>query len=141
MWLVGCSSIISIWSNHFNTLWSALLANSLSIPAHLHTSSFLTLTNRDTSTKLLKHFISRTFIFLISALLIPYASAPYDVVGTITPSYSPFLAFIPNPLLLSTFRSDPPALYPSFILCTTSLSHPQSSGDLQPQVLKTIHFL
>ena len=37
------SSILSTCPNHFNTLWSALLANSLSITALLHTSSFLTL--------------------------------------------------------------------------------------------------
>ena len=42
---------------------------------------------RDTPTKLLKRFISRTFTFLLSALLIPHASAPYNAVGTITPSY------------------------------------------------------
>ena len=35
------------------------------------TSSFLTLSIRDTPTKLLKQFISRTFTFLLSALLIP----------------------------------------------------------------------
>ena len=37
------SSILSICPNHLNTLWSALLAHSLSIPALLRTSSFLTL--------------------------------------------------------------------------------------------------
>ena len=31
--------------------------------------------------------------FLLSALLIPHASAPYKAVGTITPSYRHFLAF------------------------------------------------
>ena len=38
-----------------------ILANYLSIPGLLRTSSFLTLSIRDTPTKLLKHFISRTF--------------------------------------------------------------------------------
>ena len=37
------SSILSTCQNHLNTLRSALLANSLSIPALLRTSSFLTL--------------------------------------------------------------------------------------------------
>ena len=37
------SSILSTCLNHLNTLWSALLDNSLSIPALLRTSSFLTL--------------------------------------------------------------------------------------------------
>ena len=36
--------------------------------------------------KLLKHFIVRTFAFFLSALLIPHASAPYNAVGTISPS-------------------------------------------------------
>ena len=40
-----------------------LLVNSLSIPALLHTSSFLTLSIRDTTTKLLKHIISRKYTF------------------------------------------------------------------------------
>ena len=39
-------------------------------------------------TKLLKHFISRTFTFLLSALRIPHASAKYNAVSTITPSYN-----------------------------------------------------
>ena len=55
-------------SNHRNTLWSTLLANSLSIPALLRTSSFLTLSIRVTYTKLLKHFMSGTFNLLLSAL-------------------------------------------------------------------------
>ena len=37
------SPILPKWSNHLNTLWSAQLANSFSIPALLCTSSFLTL--------------------------------------------------------------------------------------------------
>ena len=51
------SFILSTCPNHLNTLWSALLANSFSIPALLRTSI---LSIRDTPTKLLKHFISRT---------------------------------------------------------------------------------
>ena len=58
------SSILSTCPHHLNTLWSALLTYSLSIPALLRTSSFLTLFIRGTPTKLLKHFISRTFNFL-----------------------------------------------------------------------------
>ena len=61
--------------------------NSVYIPALLRASSFLTLSIRDTPTKLFKQFISRTFTFFLSALLIPHASAPYNAVGTITPSY------------------------------------------------------
>ena len=129
------SSILSTCPNHLNTLWSVLLANSLSVPALLRTSSFLTLSIRDTPTKLLKHFISRTFTFLLSAFLIPHTSAPYNAVGTITPSYKHFLACIPNSLLLRTLFSALQALYPSFILRTTSLSHPPSAATCDPRYL------
>ena len=61
--------ILSTCPNHLNSLWSALLANSISIPALLRTYSFRTLSILDTPTKLLKYFISRTFTFLLSALL------------------------------------------------------------------------
>ena len=108
--VIRYSSIPYTCPNHLNTLRSALFANSLSIPALLRTFSFLTLSIRDTPTKLLKHFISRTFTFLLSALLIPHASAPYNAVGKITPSYRHFLAFIPNPLLFRTLFSSPQAL-------------------------------
>ena len=90
----------------------------------------------DTPTKLLKHIISRTFTFLLSALLIPHAFAPYNAVGTITPSYRHFLGFIPNPLLLRTVFSAPQAQYPSFIRCTTSLSHPPSAATCDSRYLK-----
>ena len=129
------SSILYIWPNHLNTLWSALLANSLSIPAYLRTSAFLTPSIHDTPTKLPKHFISRTLTFLFSALPLPLASAPCNAVGTITHLYRHFLAFIPNPLLLSTLFSYPHALY-LFILCTTSLSHPLSAETWDPRGLK-----
>ena len=46
---IRCSSILSTCPNHLNTHWSALLANSLSIPALLHSSSFLTLSIHDTN--------------------------------------------------------------------------------------------
>ena len=105
-----------------------------STPAHLFICNYLSI--RDTPTKLLKHVISKTFTFLISALLIPRASAPYNAVGTITGSYRHFLAFIPNPLLLSTLFSAPHSLYPSFILCTTSLSHLPSAVSYDPRNLK-----
>ena len=117
------SSILSTCPNHLNTLWTALLANSLSILAVLRTSSFLTLSIRDTPTKFLKHFISRTFTFLLSALLIPHASAPYNAAGTITPSYRHFMAFIPSPLLLSTLFSAPHALYTHDSFCVPHPCH------------------
>ena len=97
----------------------------LSIRALLRTSSFPTLPIRDTPTKLLKHLISRTFTFLLSALLIPHASAPYNAVGTITPSYRHFLALIPNPLLCSTPRSKDfiPLIHSVFHVHFTSSIH------------------
>ena len=49
------SSILSTCTNHLNTIGSALFANSLSTPALLRTSSLLTLPNRGTLTKFLKH--------------------------------------------------------------------------------------
>ena len=109
----------------FLALSRSLHRHSSVAQGHPHTvSSFRTLSIRDTPTKLLKHFISRTFTFRLLALLILHASAQYNAVGTITPSYIHFLAFISNPLLRSTLFNNPHALYPSFILCTTSLSHP-----------------
>ena len=77
-----------------------------------------------------------TFTFLLSELLIPHASAPYNAVGTITHSYRHFFAFIPNPLLLRTLFSTSQTLYQSFILCTTSLSHPPSAATCDPRYLK-----
>ena len=53
----------------------------------------------------------------------PHASAPYNAIGTISPSDRHFLAFILNPLVLSTLFSTSHALYPSFILCTVAHCH------------------
>ena len=74
------SSTISTYPNQLITFWSALLANCLSIPALLWSYSFLTLSIRDTPTNLLKHLITRTLTFLLSALLIKHASAVYTIV-------------------------------------------------------------
>ena len=87
------SFILSTCPNHLNTLWSALLANSLSIPALLRTSSFLTIH--------LWHSNQTSQILL------------------------------PNPLLLRTLFRTPQALKPSFILWTTSLSHPPSAATVE----------
>ena len=86
--------------------------NNNNIPALLCTSSFQTLSIRDgdTTTKLLKHFIIRTFTFLHSVFLIPHASTPCNAVGTITPSYRHSLDFILNPLLSAHFLA-PHMLY------------------------------
>ena len=131
------SSIVSTCPNHLNTHWSALLANSLYVPALLRTSSFLTLSIRDTPRKLLVHLISRTFTFL----LIPHASASYNAVGTITFSYRHFLAYIHNPLLLrTTFQRSPssiPLIHSVYHIPFTS----SISCHLRSQELISIHFL
>ena len=79
----------------------------------LRTSSFLTLSIRDTPTKLLKHFISKTFTFLLSALLIINASAPYNAVGTNTPSHRHF-SFIPILYCSAHFSALPTLITHSF---------------------------
>ena len=110
------SFIIYTCPNHLNTLRSALLANSLSLPAHLRTSSFLTLSIRDTPTKLLKHFISKTSLsfsqhFSYSMPLLPtstlvqllchidtswplYCSAHFSALPTL---YTPYSVCVPHP--------------------------------------------
>ena len=120
------SSILNTCQNHLNTLWSALLANYIFIPALPRTSSFLTLSISDTPTKFLKHFNSRKFTFFLSALIIPHTSAPYSAVGTITYSYIDISWHLSPVLYCSAHFSELPmhALYPSFILWTTSISHP-----------------
>ena len=107
------------------------------MPALLRTSLFLTLSIRDTPIKLIKHFISRTLTFLLSALLMPHASAPYSAVGTITPSYRHFLAFILI-LYCSAQFSAPLTLYTphSFVYHIPFAS--TISYHLRPQVLKKI---
>ena len=99
---------------------STLLANSLSIPALLRTSSFITLSIHNTPTKLLKHFIARTFTFLLSALLIPHASAHTTLLVQLLLQMDIF-GLYPQSSILSTLFSAPQALYPSFLVCTTFL--------------------
>ena len=79
--------------------------------------------------------IVSTYTFLLSALLIPHASAPYNAVGTITPSYR-YLAFIPSPILQSTLFSAPYAQYTIHSFCVPHHFH--ILHHLRPQVLKTI---
>ena len=56
-------SILSTWPNHLKTFTSTLAANSLLTPVLALTTSFLTLSNRDTPVILLQHFISNTCYF------------------------------------------------------------------------------
>ena len=70
---------VLIYSFHLPkpTQYSDLLANSLSIPAILRASSFLTLSIRDTAANLLKHLISRKFYF--SSLSTSHTQCLYSV--------------------------------------------------------------
>ena len=130
------SSILSTCPNHLNTLWSVLLANSLSIKALLRTSPFLTPSNR--YTKLLKHIISRTYFFLSHHF-----------------SYTmPLLRTTPLVLLLlhiDTCWTLSPILYCSVHFSARSIprihsvyhiifTSSTSSTSLRSQVLETIHF-
>ena len=102
--------------------------------------SLKTLSICDTPTKLLKHFISRIFTFLLSAHLIPHVSALYNTFGTITTSHRHFfLCIYPNPLMRSTLFSIPHALYKPFILCTTYISHPPSAPTYDRRYLNWSH--
>ena len=56
--------------------------------------------------------------------------------GTIIPSCRRIFAIVNNSLLLSTLFSSPQALYPSFILCTTSISHHPFAATCEPRYLK-----
>ena len=112
------SSVLFTCPNHLNNLWSTLLASSIYIPALLY-ALILTKSIRYTPTKLLKHFITRTFTILLSALLILHACAPYNVKLFLHLDRH-FFAFIYNRLLLSTFLNAANFVYPSFILCATT---------------------
>ena len=129
-WPHGTDPFFSTCPNHVNTLWSALLANSLSIQALLRTI-------RDTPIKLLKDFISRTFTFLLSALLMPHPSALYNAVGTITPSCRHFAIYPQSSIAQHTFQRSPRStLLIQCIPFTSSITF-----HLRPQVFKTIHFI
>ena len=121
------------------TLWSTILDNSLSIPALLRTTLFLlTLSIRDTQTKCLTHFISRTFTLLLTALYILYTSVPLI---KLLLQKRHFFTFIPNPLMCSTLFSTPNTLYTS-IHCGYHIPYTTSIHcHLRTQVLKTNHFL
>ena len=103
--------------------WSTILSNSLSIPVVLLTFSFLTLSIRDSSTRLIKHFTSRTSTLIFSVLLLPNAAASYNAVGIIILSYRHLFAFIPNAMLLSPVSSAPHAFYTPHSFCVTYPFH------------------
>ena len=90
----------------------------------LRTSSSLILSIRDTPTK----HPSQEYSFVLSSLLIPYASAPYNAVGTITLSFRHFFAFNHNPYYLVHFSA----------LHTLYISHSNSFYILYPVPLATL---
>ena len=103
-----CSSILSTCStNHLNTLWSTLFANSLSIPALLRISSYLLypVPTVSTPTVLLKYFISSTFTSLSLHFSYPM-SLPHTMLILQLHLHRHFFAFIHNPLLPCTLYSD-----------------------------------
>ena len=78
------SSILSTCTNHLNTLWYALLANSLFHPALLLTSSFLTPSIRDTP-KTSQTLYLKNIHFPSLSTSHPQASDLYNAVCTIIP--------------------------------------------------------
>ena len=99
------------------------------LPALLRTSSFLSLPIRDTPTNILKHFISRTFTFLLSAILITHACL--CSVQRCWYNYSfIYSSYLLSPILYCSehFSAFPTNTPHSFILCTTSISHPPSAA-------------
>ena len=139
--LLSTPSCLFMCSNNLNTFWSTHATTSLSIPTLLRTSLFRNLSIRVTPTILLKHFFSKTFTLLISALFILHVSDPYNAVGTITPSYRHILAFVPIFYCVAHFLA----------LCRPHIPHIHSvyhiefissiRCHLRPQALKTIYFL
>ena len=119
------SSILSTCPNHLNTLWSALLANSLSFysssPTHLFFPNSIHSwhSNQTSQTLHLKNIT-----FLLSALLISHVNAPYNAVDTITSSYRLFLPFIPQSSIAQhTFQHSPRSI-PLFInICLSVFNH------------------
>ena len=91
------SSILSTFPIHLNTTCQISLYLSFSMHLFIHNYPFVTLPPNFS-----RRFISRTFTFLFSALLIPHDSAPYNAIGTISYLYRHFFVFMPNPLQLST---------------------------------------
>ena len=109
------SSILSTCPNHPNILWSTQFANSLRIPALLSTLSFLAISIRDSSTKLLNH-ISHEHSLSFSQ----HFSYPLPLLHTM-----PLVK-----LLRHIIQSVDHIPFTSSIRC-----------HLRSQVLKTIHFL
>ena len=134
--------LLATYPNHLNTLWSTILLNSISILVLLSTFSFLSLSIRDTPTKLLEHFISRTFTFLLSALLIPHVTAQYT-----TPLGIQLLIHIDTYFNLSPlpYWSAHFSQLPYFIPHIHSVNHITFTSSIRCHlrllVLKIIHFL
>ena len=72
-------------------------------PVILRTSSFLTWSTCVTPHILLRHLVSITFNLFFSVTAILHVSAPYDAIGTVTPSYNLFYIYIPIALQPNIF--------------------------------------
>ena len=73
-------------------------------------------------------------LYFSSSLLTRYP--PYNTFGTIIPSHSHFLHLYSIHYWLGTRFNAPNALYPSFILYTTYISHPPSATTCYPEYLR-----
>ena len=101
-----------------------------SIPTLLRTSLFLTLSSRDTPTKLLKHFISRT--------LPPSFTQHFWFPTTLLRAAPLVQLLIHIDASKSSIVSTPSALttlYSSFIMCFPSLAQPPSAATCDPRNL------
>ena len=113
-----------LWSSFFLflTYWDKNRVLNVRQMIYDHRSSFRTLFIHDTPTKFLKHFISRTFIFLLSALLIPHASVPHNAVNWI-PLHVDTSSHLSPILYYSAKLSALPTLYTPHSFCVPHLCH------------------
>ena len=89
LWLLAIrySSILSTCPNHLNTLWSALLANYISIPALLRTSLFQTYTHSWHSNQTSQTLHLKNILFPSLSTSHTPCLCSVQAVGTINPSY------------------------------------------------------
>ena len=116
------------------------------IPGLLRTFSFLTPSNRDTPTKLLKHFISRTFAFLLLALLI-YTPMPLlcttPLVQLLLHTCRYFLIglYLKSSIAQHTFQRSPLSTPIIQSVSATTSAHVISHPDTRPTIyIKTLHW-
>ena len=134
------SFVLSISTNHFNTVWSTVRANQLNFyfsssmhlffPNSIHSSHFHQ-TAQEHSLSFGQHLsypMPLRRIMPLEQLFLNIDSVPV--------SYRHL-----SPLLLSTLFSSPHALYPLFTLCTTYPSHPPFVVACDPRYVRSVHHL